>query len=219
MKCFSNGLLNIVFLPILTLLFTSCSTSPIDASIKATDIGSLKEISTESIPLRAGYYLGGFSKSRTNLFGPMPELLPDDDLKDMFEQAAKTMFPDIVLIAPKEGVEDFTAEDVDVIMKVRRVFLSDNLGGGIDLPAFRFLSDRLCIATVAARWELTTPDGIRIYFTEVTGEGQAKVPFGTLQSSFWKYRKRAYAAALNDHFKKVRVDVAGNAWWKDPTWK
>lgn len=224
MESCKNGLFRIISLFTLALMLNSCSAPNLDVRITSENIGSLTGISAEPIPLRSGLYIGAIFKSIPSFSNKQypsiwmqQEFLANSEVRNMFEQAARKMFADIVPLSGTEGIEDFKARNLDVILVVGQIFLSDNLGAG---GGFRYIGDRLCKATVAATWEVTSADGNRVYFTKVIGDGQKRVPLGTIHEiKWWNYRKQALVAALDDYFEKVYIDIIKSGWWKDTSWK
>ena len=200
----------------MTLLLTSCSNPSPDVKVTQEDIEALKGDPAERIPLRAGFYMGPIFK---NMFARLQlndwvenKFLPDAEINSMFHEAAGKMFDEIVPLSGTETSEDYRSKKLDVVLVVGRISVSDNTQEG-----FRAFGGRLFKTRVFGKWEVSSVDGRRIYFTDVTGEGEAKMGFTNSEKP--KQNKKAFVAAFDDHFKRAYKDVVGSGWWKDSSWK
>jgi hypothetical protein len=204
-------------LPVLLAALMCASCSAPKVRVTAQDVAALAGSPQPPIPLRAGLFtpedLKNFNWTEAVGRGKS-DWLTGVEIRAMIEQAAPRIFKEVVLVTAAETPKDFQAKNLDVIVSVGSINISETPVAGS-----RIFGERLYGVDVVAQWDISSPDGKRIFFCKPTGHGETKMPFPMGRTTAMELMKRSYVAAFDDQFKKAAAEITGSGWWKDTSWR
>jgi hypothetical protein len=184
-------------------VLTACSTS--NVKVTAQDVAALNGSPQQVIPLRAGFFIS----DEILLAGTRSPFVGGPETKQIFEQAARRMFKELVPLTASETPSDYRAKKLDVVVSVESI--------QPDEGAFRAFGERVARIHVVAQWKIVSADGNRVFFTKTSGQGEVKIPFRPVNAV--PYWKKAFVLAFADHLKKASTEITGSGWWKDTSWR
>jgi len=168
----------------------------------------------QQIPLRVGFFMHsrfeeldyGGSISLTGL----KEKPIKVKIRDLFEQAVRRMFTEVVPITMTETMQDWRAKNLDVVVTVGAIScLYDEQGLRERWPPAR----PLMFATVAADWVILDSYGKPVISMNISCREQ------TPPTRTFVAHRNVIVKALDAHFVKAYDNIVMTAWWRDSSWK
>lgn len=132
-----------------TAVLTGCSTS--NVKVTAQDVAALIGSPQQVIPLRAGFFISG-DPDKILVAGTKSPFLGGPEIQQIFEQAARRMFNELVPLTASETASDYQAKNLDVVLSVESI--------QPDEGAFRAFGERVARIYVVAQWKIVSADGI-----------------------------------------------------------
>ena len=204
-----------VFVLLPVLLCASCSTSKV--WVTAQDVAGLASSSPPPISMRVGLFIPEDLKN-FNWAEPFgrgrSEWLAGVEIQAMIEQAARRMFREIVPVTAAETAKDFQAKNLDALVSVGFITVTE-----VPLAGSRLVGERLYKVDVGGQWDVSSPDGKRLFFTKPSGHAETKMPFPMGPTTARELLKKTFVVAFNDYFGKVTAEITASGWWKDTSWR
>jgi len=202
-----------VLLPVL--LCASCATSKV--RVTAQDVAGLAGNSPPPISMRVGLFIPEDLKkfNWTEAVGRgKSDWLTGVEIQAMIDQAARRTFKEVVPVTAAETARDFQAKNLDALVSVGSISVSE-----VPVTGSRVFGERLYKIDVVGQWDVSSPDGKRLFFTKPIGHGETKMPFPMGRTTMNELCKKTFVLAFDDHFEKATAEITASGWWKDTSWR
>jgi len=205
----------VMFVLLPALLCASCSTPKV--RVTAQDVAGLASSSPPPISMRVGLFIPEDLKNFnwTEAVGRgKSDWLTGVEIQAMIDQATRRMFKEVVPVTAAETAKDFLAKNLDALVSVGSINVAE-----VPVAGSRMVGERLYKIDVVGQWEVSSPDGKRLFFTKPSGHGETKMPFPMGRTTMAELSKKTFVLAFNDYFNKATAEITASGWWKDTSWR